>query len=638
VRKEFLIDTNSHNMKNNAGVFFLISPGLRNVLLTIAYSAILTACLWLSVQIRFDFDVPADYWQFFRTTLFWLIPLKLVMLFFFGQFRSLLTYFSLADAKGVIQAMGIAALAALVAWYSGGGLKVVPRAVILTDFLLSVASLAAMRTGLRVYRERYFQVAGTPHHRRRRVAIIGAGSAGSSLFREIQAKAGLGMDVVCFIDDDPSKVGGSLHGIKIIGARADLPVLAESLQVTRAIIAMPGASATVIRETVEMLNGLGLEHDILPSVTQILHRDVSVSHLRHVEPEDLLGREAVQLDEDGIKTMIGGKVIMVTGAGGSIGSELCRQIGSHAPEKLILVERSEPALFQIEQELRSLFPWLCIEPLASSVTQQHRMEDVFQCFRPTIVFHAAAHKHVPLMEAQPAEAILNNCFGTLTVARLAAACGAEKFVLVSTDKAVNPTNVMGATKRLAELVLTELQSGPESTRFAAVRFGNVLGSSGSVIPVFRQQIAAGGPVRVTHPEITRYFMSIPEAVGLVLQCAWQSKGGEVFVLDMGDPVKIVDLARQMIELSGFKPDADIKIEFTGLRPGEKLYEEPIHTNENVTRTGHPKILVLREENRSSGLAVIGDLQGLIQEMPSNDVPRLKAWLGSRIPEYKIWNG
>ena len=611
---------------------------LRNLLLAATYASVVALSLWLSVLLRFDFAVPVEYWAFFRATLLWLLPLKLVMLLAFGQFRSLLTFFSLSDAKRIVLAMAVAAAVALGLWYASNGVLVVPRAVILTDFLLSVAGLSAIRTGMRVYRERFGDAGSAVHSRRKKTAIIGAGSAGSALFREIQSKPGLGIDIVCFLDDDPAKIGGMLHGRKIACSRADLPVLAESLQVTRAIIAMPGASPTVIRETVEMLNRLGLEHDILPSVTQILHRDVSVSHLRHVDPEDLLGREAVRLDEDGIKEMIAGKVIMVTGAGGSIGSELCRQIGSHAPEKLILVERSEPALFQIEQELRSLFPWLCIEPLASSVTQQHRMEDVFQGFRPTIVFHAAAHKHVPLMEAQPAEAILNNCFGTLTVARLAAAYGAEKFVLVSTDKAVNPTNVMGATKRLAELVLTELQSGPESTRFAAVRFGNVLGSSGSVIPVFRQQIAAGGPVRVTHPEITRYFMSIPEAVGLVLQCAWQSKGGEVFVLDMGDPVKIVDLARQMIELSGFKPDADIKIQFTGLRPGEKLYEEPIHTNENVTRTGHPKILVLREENRSAGQAVISDLQGLIQEMPSNDVPRLKAWLGSRIPEYKIWNG
>jgi len=620
-------------MKSSSSAAFAQTS--RNLILALTYAAIMVGCLWFSVLLRFDFEVPAEYWNGFRTTLLWLIPLKLGMLVLFGQFRSLLTFFSLSDAKRLFVAMGLSGLAALVLWYLSNGALVVPRAVILTDFILSLVGLVALRTCMRIFRERMVESNTSSPANRRKVAIIGAGSSGSALFREILSKPGLGMEVVCFIDDDPAKIGGMLHGRIVAGGRCDLPSLIENLKISRAILAMPSAPPAVIRETVDILNAAGIEHDILPSVTQILHRNVSVSHLRHVDPEDLLGREPVSLDEDGIKTMIAGKAIMVTGAGGSIGSELCRQIGSHAPGKLILIERSEPALFQIEQELRAMFPQICIEPLASSVTQQSRMEDIFQCHRPSIVFHAAAHKHVPLMEAQPAEAILNNCFGTLTVARLAANFGAEKFVLVSTDKAVNPTNVMGATKRLAELVLSEMEG---ATHFAAVRFGNVLGSSGSVIPVFRQQIAAGGPVRVTHPEITRYFMSIPEAVGLVLQCAWQAKGGEVFVLDMGDPVRIVDLARQMIELSGFKPDQDIKIEFTGLRPGEKLYEEPIHTDENVTRTGHPKILILRDEKRLANRAVIGDLLGFVHEMPPNDVARLKEWLGARIPEYRIWNG
>jgi FlaA1/EpsC-like NDP-sugar epimerase len=619
-------------------IFGSLNPLIRNLVLAATYFAILVFCLWFSVLLRFDFDVPAAYWGGFLATLLWLAPLKIALLIAFGQFRSLLTFFSLSDAKRLFFARGVSGLIALGVWYIAYGSGVVSRAVILTDFVLSVVGLAALRIGMRIYREQLLESRSPAPGNRKRVAIIGAGSSGSALFREIQSKPGLGMDVVCFVDDNPDKVGGTLHGRKIAGGRVDLSALIERLNISRAIIAMPTATPGVIRETVDMLNTAGIEHDILPSVTQILHKHVSVSHLRHVEPEDLLGRVPVQLNEAGITELIKDRVVMVTGGGGSIGSELCRQVASHNPAKLILVERSEPALFLIEQELRRSYPDLEVAPLASSVTQKKRMEDIFRLHRPGIVFHVAAHKHVPLMESQPMEAVLNNAYGTYVTASLAAQYEANKFVLVSTDKAVNPTNVMGATKRLAELVLTELQAAPTSTRFAAVRFGNVLGSSGSVIPVFRQQIAVGGPVRVTHPEITRYFMSIPEAVGLVLQCAWQSKGGEVFVLDMGDPVKIVDLARQMIELSGFKPDADIKIEFTGLRPGEKLYEEPIHTNENVSRTAHPKILVLREENRPSGQAVIGDLQGLIQEMPSNDVPRLKAWLASRIPEYKIWNG
>jgi len=616
-----------------SGVF---TQSIRNLTLAVTYAAIMVACLWFSVLLRFDFEVPAEYWKGFRATLLWLIPLKLGMLMLFGQFRSLLTFFSLSDAKRLFVAMGFSGLIALALWYLSNGTIVVPRAIILSDFILSVVGLVALRTSMRIYRERMVESKTTSSANRRKVAIIGAGSAGSALFREIYSKPGLGMEVVCFIDDDPAKIGGTLHGRKIAGQRADLPRLIESLKISRAILAMPTAPPAVIRETVDILNAAGLEHDILPSVTQLLHREVSVSHLRHVEPEDLLGREAIQLNEEGIARLINDKTVMVTGAGGSIGSELCRQVSYQRPAKLIIIERSEPALFQIEQELRNSYPWLKIEPLATSVTQHRRMEDIFREHRPDMVFHAAAHKHVPLMESQPIEAVVNNTYGTYIVAKLAADFRAEKFVLVSTDKAVNPTNVMGATKRYAELVISEIQRSNAHTSLAAVRFGNVLGSSGSVIPIFRRQIVAGGPVKVTHPDINRYFMSIPEAVGLVLQCAWQAKGGEVFVLDMGSPVKILDLARQMIELSGLKPDVDIRIEFTGLRPGEKLFEEPIHENENVTRTVHPKVLILHEDGQAKETPVIRDLLDLVERMSSTETATIKSWLSARIPEYQMW--
>jgi len=617
-----------------SGVF---TQSIRNLALAATYAAIMGVCLWFSVLLRFDFSVPEDYWIGFKVTVIWLLPLKLLSLLVFGQFRTLLTFFSLSDGKRLLMAMGSSSLIAMGIWSLSDGNMVVPRGVILMDFILSLAGLASLRTAMRIYREQFVVQGNASSMKRKRVAIIGAGSAGSVLFREIQSKPGLGMDVVCFIDDDTDKVGGTLHGRKIAGRRADLPKLIDKLNISRAIIAMPTATPGVIRETVDILNGAGIEHDILPSVTQILHKHVSVNHLRHVEPEDLLGRKPVALDEQGIRELLGGKTVMVTGGGGSIGSELCRQVASHHPAKLILVERSEPALFVIEQELRASYPSLVIKPLASSVTRQKRMEDIFQRYRPDIVFHAAAHKHVPLMESQPMEAVLNNVFGTYMVAYLAASHGAEKFVLVSTDKAVNPTNVMGATKRLAELVIAEIQRSHPGTCFAAVRFGNVLGSSGSVIPIFRNQISGGGPIKVTHPDITRYFMSIPEAVGLVLQSAWQAReGGEVFVLDMGDPVKIVDLARQMIELSGFKPDKDIKIEFTGLRPGEKLYEEPIHEKENVQRTTHPKILILREERDSLKCAVIADLKQLVEIMDTPEPEAVKAWIAARIVEYQVW--
>ncbi|MFZ4599912.1 MAG: polysaccharide biosynthesis protein [Terrimicrobiaceae bacterium] len=608
----------------------------RNLILAVTYAAIMGVSLWFSVLLRFDFAVPEDYWIGFKATLLWLLPLKLLSLLVFGQFRTLLTFFSLSDGKRLLMAMGSSSLIAMGIWSLSDGNMVVPRGVILMDFILSLAGVASLRTAMRIYREQFVVQGNASSMKRKRVAIIGAGSAGSVLFREIQSKPGLGMDVVCFIDDDTDKVGGTLHGRKIAGRRADLTKLIDKLNISRAIIAMPTATPGVIRETVDILNGAGIEHDILPSVTQILHKHVSVNHLRHVEPEDLLGRNPVALDEEGIAHLIKDRIVMVTGAGGSIGSELCRQVAFNNPSNLVLIERSEPALFLVEQELRASYPGLRIEPLASSVTQEARMDEIFERFRPTIVFHAAAHKHVPLMESQPMEAVFNNAYGTHVVASCAARHGVERFVLVSTDKAINPTNVMGASKRLAELVISEIQDGAQGTAFSAVRFGNVLGSSGSVIPIFRKQIGAGGPVRVTHPEITRFFMSIPEAVGLVLQTAWQTEGGEVFVLEMGEPVRILDLARQMIVLSGFKPDEDIRIEFTGLRPGEKLFEETTHTEENVTVTTHPKILLLKREADTTRRRVCGELLKMVQRTDFKDAAAVKAWISDRIPEYCVW--
>jgi FlaA1/EpsC-like NDP-sugar epimerase len=412
-----------------------------------------------------------------------------------------------------------------------------------------------------------------------------------------------------------------------------LAALVEELDLQKIIIAMPTAKPAVIKRLVEQINFLGVDHDILPSVAQLLHRQVTVSHLRRVDPEDLLGREAVTLDHEGIKALIKDRAVMVTGAGGSIGSELCRQIAEQNPAKLILVERSEPALFAIEQELIGSHRHVDLVASASSVCDQEAMTRLFANYQPALVFHAAAHKHVPLMESQPAEAIRNNAIGTSIVAGLAAGHGTAKFVLVSTDKAVNPTNVMGASKRLAEMLIEQKSLAEADCAFAAVRFGNVLGSSGSVVPTFRRQIAAGGPLTVTHPEVTRYFMSIPEAVGLILQSALQAKGGEIFVLDMGEPVKIVDLARQMIELSGFKPDEDIKITFTGLRPGEKLYEEPIHEMENVEPTSHSKLRRLRNNRSNRSGDLFTELHSVYREA-AGDSEKLKTWLASTIPEYR----
>jgi FlaA1/EpsC-like NDP-sugar epimerase len=604
----------------------------RLLLLVAAYSAVLTASLLLAFLLRFDFAVPPEFWSRFWSSLAWILPLKLVLLAVFGQFRSLLTFFSLPDAKMIAYAMGLAAMLEMAVWFITEGSSVIPRGVIVSDLVISFLGLAGLRTLLRVYREQLTGSSSGGTLARRRTAIIGAGSSAAMLLRDIQGRPGLGLDVVCLIDDDPAKIGSTIHGQPVIGPLHRLTETAKSLGLQKVIIAKPEARPAQLKEIVGAINAAGLEHDILPSVAQLLHGKVTVSHLRRVEPSDLLGREEVSLDEEGIACLLKGKTVMVTGAGGSIGAELCRQVAGQNPARIVLVERSEPSLFAITEELRANHAHVETVPRAYDICREEPMDALFAAYRPHLVFHAAAHKHVPLMEEQPGEALRNNAWGTAVVARLAARHGVQKFVLISSDKAVNPTSVMGTTKRLAEMVVEEQQQVAPGTAYSAVRFGNVLGSSGSVVPIFRQQIAAGGPVTVTHPEVTRFFMSIPEAVGLILQSALQSKGGETFVLDMGQPLKIRDLARQMIELSGFVPEEDIRITYTGLRPGEKLYEEPIHEMENVAPTVHPKVRRLRADN--GGVAsLLVELQTMVAETPV-DEEAIRIWLRSKVANYQ----
>ncbi len=601
-----------------------------------SYASLLIVASVLALLIRFDFLVARNYWISWLLTIIWLIPLKLLLLGIFGQYRSLLTYFSYPDAKNIALSQVVAAVITAIVWFILHGAGVVPRGVIVTDCLLSIMLIIFLRMGMRRFRENGKMIDDRRMYPKKRVLIVGAGEAGATLAREIQAKPGLGMEVVCFVDDDPGLRGQLIHGLRVIGNRQELANIIPRLDISRVILAMPQASTPVIRETVEVLNEAGVEHDILPSIGQLLHRKVTVSNLRSVNPEDLLGREAVPLNDDAISQLLRNKVVMVTGAGGSIGSELCRQVASYAPRRLILVERNEPSLFTIEQELLHEMESPDLEPLAASVCNEERMEAIFREYKPEIIFHAAAHKHVPLMERQPAEAILNNNIGTMVVAQAALRHRAERFVLVSTDKAVNPTNVMGATKRVAEMIAQAIQhSEGNGTIYSVVRFGNVLGSSGSVIPTFRNQIRKGGPITVTHPDVTRYFMSIPEAVGLILQSATQAKGGEINVLDMGQPIKISDLAKQMIQLSGLILDKDIKIEYTGLRPGEKLYEEPIHEGEDIKPTPHPKIKWL--DRNSNSKDILGELNTLHRDLYSHKNEHLKGWLANMVPEYIPWN-
>ena len=609
-------------------------PRLRFLSLIGIYGFILLFSSQAALQLRFDFAVPEEFNQRWYFSSLWIIPLKLLLLAFFGQFRSLLTFFSFPDAKRLSLALGLAMVIELGVWFLAPGESMIPRGVIVVEFVLSLACLAGLRIGMRMFREQILsQKIGASGHAKKRVAIIGAGGTGASLLGEIELKPGLGMDVICFLDDDTHKIGRTLHGRQIFGPRKRFRETLEMLSIDKCILAIPDAPPAVIKEMVALLNDAGVEHDIVPSIDRILQRDVTVNHLRHVSPEDLLGRPPVFLDQNAVSKLITNQTVLVTGAGGSIGSELCRQLAALSPKKLILVERSESALFLIEQDILSEFLIVPIEPIAANVCDEECMQAIFEEHRPDYVFHAAAHKHVPLMERQPAEAIFNNVIGTLVTARLASKYASRGFVLVSTDKAVNPTSIMGASKCLAEIVVNSIHNLPDNrTAFSSVRFGNVLDSSGSVIRIFRRQIAAGGPVTITHPDITRYFMSIPEAVGLILQSTTFSSGGEIFVLDMGEPVKIRDLACQMIELSGLVPERDIAIEIIGLRPGEKLHEETVHDLEKVFPTPNPKIRCLKSPQRADN--VIHALDEIRNQLYSFSDSRLKRWIFELVPDYK----
>jgi FlaA1/EpsC-like NDP-sugar epimerase len=598
------------------------------------YAVSLTFCFWLAYLLRFDFDIPYTEWANFFNAACWVIPAKLISLFLFRQFQGLLSYFSVPDLRRLFYAVASASGLVLVVWIQSVGAYAPPRGVILSDFVLSFLVLAATRLGFRLISERALSPGTRVQRRSRRVGILGAGDVGASLARELVIKRGLGLEPVAFFDDDRDKWHRRVHDIPVVGAPESILDQRLDLELEEAIIAMPSAPAKRIGEIVRILQKAHLRFATVPSLQQLATGQVKVSQLRSVEIQDLLGREPVELETENIRSILAGRVVMVTGAGGSIGSELCRQIASFNPKRLLLVEQSEVQMFQIEQELIGLGHGGVILPLVADILDTPRMRQIFARFQPEVIFHAAAHKHVPMMENQPSEAIKNNTLGTAQLADLALEYGVDRFVVISTDKAINPTNVMGATKRLAEIYVQALHAvDTNHTKFMAVRFGNVLGSSGSVIPIFTKQIAEGGPVKVTHPEVTRYFMTIPEAVGLVLQSAAQGVGGEIFVLDMGRPIKIVELARQMIELSGLKPEDDIQIEYVGLRPGEKLFEEINHELENITPTSHPKILRFVSQPRDVA-QVRETLKQLSCRLHDTEPNQLKALLKEAVPEYQ----
>ena len=603
----------------------------RMTFLVVAYSGTIIVAHWLAYLIRFEFHPPIDQQMLFWRTLQWSLPVELLALLLFGQFRSLLSYFSLPDARRIVLACASASVVSMGVWYVTKGQHAPPRSIIILGFLLDTTALGSVRLSFRMLRERQ-KGNGKSDRPLRRIVIIGAGDVGANLAKEMKLRRDLRMRPIAFFDDDQAKWNTYVHSVPILG-RPEL-LLEGKIQADEAVIAMPSASGRRIREVVQVFNEVRLRFETVPSMEQMVNGVVKASQIRPVQIEDLLGRERINLEMERIRELVRDKVVMVTGAGGSIGSELCRQIAGYHPLRLLLVERCEVQMFQIEQELLDLGCGAQIVPLVADVLDGEHMYGIFERFRPQLVFHAAAHKHVPMMEHQPFEAFRNNTIGTKNLAKLAVGFSVERFVLISTDKAINPTNVMGATKRLAELYVQALQRhNGTHTKFMAVRFGNVLGSSGSVIPTFKKQIAAGGPVTVTHPEVTRYFMTVQEAVGLVLQSATQGQGGEIFVLDMGKLVKIVDVARQLIELSGLKPEIDIEIKFTGLRPGEKLFEELNYNTENMVATDHPKIMRFTGEP----LPLESLRQGLInirEKAASMDVNQVKLEIQKLVPEYK----
>ena len=582
------------------------------------------ASFWL----RFNFDVPPDYERLMLALLPWELAVYAALFWVLGLYRGLWRYASLPDLQRIAAVVGIGALAVpAVAAFVQAGIPVPRTVYVLTPVLVGLV-MGGSRLAYRVWREgRLVPILTKPQATP--VLVLGAGSAAAGLVKELAMSPQ--WRVVGMLDDDARKHNAAVAGVKIYGAIDRVGELAAALGVSQAVIAMPSATHQQRKRALDLCAQADLQVMTVPALSDIVSGSISVSALRKVELDDLLGRDPVELDNAALHSFLGGKVVLVTGAGGSIGAELCRQIARYAPARIVLFDAAEFALYSIEREFRDRLPGVPIAALIGDAKDARRVAEVFARHRPEVVFHAAAYKHVPLMEEENAfQAVANNVLTTVTVARAAQQAAAGKFVLVSTDKAVNPANVMGASKRLAEMACQALQAR-DGTQLVVVRFGNVLGSTGSVVPLFREQIARGGPVTVTHPEIERYFMSIPEATQLVLQAGMMGRGGEIYVLDMGEPVRIVELARQMILLSGLAED-DISIEYTGLRPGEKLYEEPLADAEKTLATPHPKLRVAQARAPQNG-RLLEELLGWMENPGDCSAAAVRIQLRRWMPEY-----
>lgn len=613
----------------------------RTAISVLAHLCLFATALLVSFGMAYEFRraVPWFTGQYLVILPFVLL-IKLVVFGLAHQYRGSWRYVGLRDLFAVVKASHISAFAFVVGYYLcenavyrwyGRPLFVeysFPPSVFVLDWLFTIALVCAARIGLRFYHE---EIRTSPMGSIVRQVIVGAGDAGEAVLREIFRMREGRYQVIGFLDDDPAKQHARIHGVEVLGRTDQIRAICSRHSVDEVLIAMPSASQRKIRQIVELCSGTNLRFRTVPGLPDLIEGRVHVSQMRDVDIEDLLGREPVTLDTEEIGKYLRGRRVLVTGAGGSIGSEMCRQIARFAPERLILVERAENNLFYMERELRRDYPDLSVVPVVGDIGDAARVEQVLSAHRPSTICHAAAHKHVPMMEFNPCEAVKNNIAGTRTLADAAARHNVEKFVMISTDKAVNPTSVMGCTKRVAEMYC-QLLSSRTQTQFVTVRFGNVLGSSGSVIPIFREQIAAGGPVTITHPEMRRYFMTIPEAAQLVLQAGAMGQGGEIFLLDMGEPVKIVDLARDLITLSGLRPGEDIEIVFTGMRPGEKLFEELSIEGEDVARTAHPKIGIMTHRGRDWN-EVCSGIGRLISMANDGTEDRIRAELQELVPQY-----
>jgi FlaA1/EpsC-like NDP-sugar epimerase len=580
----------------------------------------------IAFALRFNFELEQPFEGAMWRNLAWLVPLQAVFFWRVGMYRGLWRYASLPDLQRIVlaAALGALSIALVVVMFK---VKFIPRSIVILYPILLGGAMGFSRIAYRAWKEG--RLTRLSSAQSKRVLILGAGEAAATLLKSLDRHPD--WDFVGLLDDNTAKLTREIHGVPVLGTLEQLPEIAKRTEAELAVVAMPGLPHEVRRRAANLAAQAGLPAMTVPSYDDLVSGKVTVSQLRRIELDDLLGRDPVELDSAGLHGWLEGRVVLVTGAGGSIGSELVRQILKFHPASLVLLDASELALYTMEQEFGTTHRGTELLYVVGDVKSAARLREVMTAHRPSVIFHAAAYKHVPLMEERNAwQAVANNTLGTWRVAEAALLHGVEKVVLISTDKAVNPTNVMGASKRLAEMIVQAMSS--ETTRFVTVRFGNVLGSTGSVIPKFRKQIAAGGPITVTHPDIRRYFMSIPEASQLVLQAGLMGRGGEILVLDMGEPVKIVDLARELIRLSGFT-ERDIRIEFTGLRPGEKLYEEILADNEKTLATPHPKLRVMKAETPHTR-AWVGEVIAWLEQDEVRDDTATRAGLAVRIPEYQ----